>query len=186
MILPGKKHVRLFEEATDRAITRHHDELVPDMMPGFVAAFVVLIVGLACAIKAFEAVNPRLSYPAQPMALEADSDDSGRGIWFSLSAPAKSIVVTTDDQKIFEWPLDPLKALQSKSYLEFKDYLRGRRKQVVEDLVLSMDQEGIESKSRAVIAVDEHLTYAHFKPIMLALSSAGIRSYGFETRSDGD
>ncbi len=186
MILPGKKHIRLHEEAAERAVARHQAEIVPDVVPGFIAAFVVLIVGLACSIKAFEATNPRLSYPAQPLALEADSDDAGRGIWFSLSAPAKNIVVTTDDQKIFEWPLDPLKAIQSKSYLEFSDYLRNRRKQVVEDLVLSMNRDGIESKSRAVIAVDEHLTYAHFKPIMLALSSAGIRSYGFETRSDGD
>jgi hypothetical protein len=33
----------------------------------------------------------------------------------------------------------------------------------------------------AVVSLDDRLTYAHFKPVMLALVGAGIRSYGFET-----
>ena len=186
MILPGKKHVRLYQEAFARATERNEGDLGVDLLPAVLSALVVLIIGFACAVKTFEAINPRLSYPAQPIALDSNDNGIDRGIWFSLSAPGPNIVVTTDDQKIFEWPLDPLKALQSKGYVDFKDYLKDRRRLVIENLILSMDHEGIEAKSRAVVAVDEHLTYAHFKPIMLALSGAGIRSYGFETRSDGD
>lgn len=190
MILPGKKRVRLYQEAFARSKARLEDGLNEEvgaaLIPALLAAMVVLVVGLACGVKSFEAANPRLAYPAQLLVLDGDSEESNRSIWFSLSAPDQTIIVTTDDQKIFEWPLDPIKTLQSKGYLDFKEFLKVRRKLVIENLVLSMDREGIETKSGAVVAVDERLTYAHFKPVMLALAAAGIRSYGFETRSDGE
>lgn len=186
MILPGKKKVRLYQEAFERTSWRLTGDLSTDLVPGLVMAFAVVMVGLGCAVKAFEAVNPRLSYPARPLALEAESDDAGRGIWFSMSASGENVLVTTDEQKTFEWPLDPEEALESKGYGEFVSFLRARRKKIVEDMVMAMDKDSIEAKSRAVVSLDERLTYAHFKPVMLALANAGIRSYGFETRSDGD
>ena len=118
--------------------------------------------------------------------MEAESDDAGRGIWLSMSALGGNIYVTTDEKKTFQWPLDPEEVLESKGYKEFTDFLGARRKRIVEDMVLSMDRDSIEAKSRTVVALDETLTYAHFKPVMLALANAGIRSYGFETRSDGE
>ncbi len=190
MILPGKKRVRLYQEAVDRTSWRLTHDLLSDtgsgLVPGLVMAFAVVMIGLGCAVKAFEAANPRLSYPASPLALEAESDDAGRGIWFSMSALGENIHVTTDEKKTFEWPLDPEEALESKGYREFREFLDARRKRIVEDMVLSMDRDSIEAKARTIVALDETLTYAHFKPVMLALANAGIRSYGFETRSDGE
>lgn len=186
MILPGMKKVRLYQEALARSGLRVGGDYTADLVPGLVATFAVVLVGLGCAIKAFDAANPRLSQAAHPVVLEGSEEGSMGGIWLSMSANGENIMVTTDDKQAFEWPLDPEEGLDSEGYEQFTDFLRDRRKKVVEDLVLSMDRRDIESGTRAVISVDERLTYAHFKPVMLAMANAGIRSYGFETRSKED
>lgn len=186
MILPGRKRVRLFQEAFSRAFDRAESTAFDGMFPGILAAIIVLFVGLACSTKIFETANPRLGYPAQLPPLDARENHAPYGLWFSLSAPEESMVVTTDDQQLFQWPLDPDSALESKGYGDFRQYLQQRRFTITEDLVMSMARANLDDKTRAVVAVDEHLTYAHFRPVMLALAGAGFSRYAFETRVRGD
>lgn len=186
MILPNKKRVRLFQESFARAFDRLGNPDLEPLLPGLLIGIVVLIIGLACSTKAFEAANPRLGYPAQLVPLNTHKYATQSGVWFSMSAPGTSIIVTTDDQRLFEWPMDPKEALDADDYQNFRNYLAARRLAIIENLVLSMDKADLENKTRAIVAVDEHLTYAHFKPVMLALASAGYSRYAFETRSHGD
>ncbi|MEY4632280.1 MAG: hypothetical protein RIQ81_2400 [Pseudomonadota bacterium] len=180
-ILPGKKKVRMLDEAFDRASSRLEEGTQVDISVGMLALLITGVIALACGVKAFDVANPRLSYPGQPLAMDLDANETAPGIWFSMAPDDDKVILTTDDRRIFEWSLDPEEALDSAGYREFEKFLKERRRQIVENLVLSMSREDLDTRSMAVVSLDDRLTYAHFKPVMLALVGAGIRSYGFET-----
>ena len=186
MTLPGNKKVRLFDLAFDRAAVRLSDGMSCDMSIGGLVLVAVGIIGLACATKSFDSANPRLSYPGKTVDIGLSPASVNPGIWFSMTPEGDNVVVTTDDRRVFEWPLDPKIAMENRSYKDFTNFLKIRRDQTVEDFVLAMRKTGVQSGTMAVVAMDDRLTYAHFKPVMLALAGAGIRSYGFETSVGGD
>jgi hypothetical protein len=119
--------------------------------------------------------NPRAGHPANVMTFPAKSGRDS-AIWISVAPIGDDIVVTTADRKLFKWPqsianmpdIDPLVR-----------HLRGIIANELEAAALA--KRALKSQSTALIAADQNLAFHHMRPIISALSQAGISRYAFET-----
>jgi hypothetical protein len=139
---------------------------------GFIAFQMVLLL----TAYILNGSNHRAGNPSNPIDYQAEPFPDVP-LWFSVTPVGHDIVVTTPQRRVYRWPqstntLKPLK--------EFVEDLRSMVEIEVRSIALKNDASL--ARPTAVISADQHLTYAHLKPIVLALAEVGIRDYALETR----
>ncbi len=119
-------------------------------------------------------VNKRLKSQATPLVLEGDAARSTT-MWYSV-APQQDggLTIASNDGNHFAIAQD------GQGFVSFEEHLIAKKKQVLQDVMLANRMD--ETSSMVVLSVDESLTYAHIRPVIYALSRAGISRYGFEGR----
>ena len=121
-------------------------------------------------------LNPRTGSPANVLEYPAPNQHEG-AIWMSVSIRGSKIVITTFDRKVFTLPRENIVDADLE---QFDQYL----KKAVRELTIStgLSKYLSDTRSRAILAVDQNLNYYHLRPIIRALGRAGMNQYGFETR----
>ena len=140
----------------------------------FGSQFVVLLLTAHVVAR----LDSRAGSPADVVTLAEGAATSlpDSAIWFSVTPVDNDIVITTNDRQVFRYA-------QSQELVSemaaFRRYLEAR----VRTEIVSAGVSGrfAEQQSRVIIAADQRLKYRHIRPILYALSAAGVRRYGFET-----
>jgi len=119
--------------------------------------------------------NPRVGHPANVMTYPAPSGRDS-AIWLSVAPMGREIIVTTSDRQIFRWD-------QNGSIMTNIDPLVRHIRQIIANEIESaaLAKRALKSQSTAIIAADQNLAFYHIRPLISALSQAGISRYAFET-----
>lgn len=121
-------------------------------------------------------LNPRLGNHAQTIEFLSSPAEEG-SIWIAVSLQNEHIVATTANRKVFKWTQKNSDLSQLKPFM---DYLETQMLDI--SMATSLAKKVSKTQSLVVLAVDQSLKYGHIKPIIYALSKAGITEYAFETR----
>ena len=152
--MPNHRFLYLMEDiaAKIERLRRHHIWFPFPTMISF--TLILLFTG-----HSLLGLNPRLGNPAHIVDFPSEATEEG-AIWFSLSLDRENVVVTTFNRKVFRWP----KELTSLEPLEpFLGFLN--QKIVEATLSASLLKRAAKIETIAVIAVDQHVKFAHLKPI---------------------
>lgn len=119
--------------------------------------------------------NPRAGHPANVMTFPAQPGRDS-AIWMSVAPVGDEIVVTTADRQIFRWPQSTM------DMPELGALVRHLKSIIANELeAAALAKRALKSQSTALIAADQNLAFHHIRPIISALSQAGISRYAFET-----
>jgi hypothetical protein len=119
--------------------------------------------------------NPRAGHPANVMTFPAKSGRDS-AIWLSVAPIDGEIIITTADRHIFRWP-------QNQQNMPNIDPMVRHLRSMIENEIESaaLAKRALKSQTIAIIAADQNLAFYHMRPIISALSQAGISRYAFET-----
>lgn len=120
--------------------------------------------------------NPRITSSAEVLSFDGDVDREG-GIFLSVVASEDGVIVDTGDRRRF---VIVGGSRNSEDLAQLITYMKTRTATAVSDVILSSRIDPI--ATTVTIAADQHLAYFHIKPILYALSQAGISRYAFETK----
>lgn len=123
-------------------------------------------------------LNYRLLSKAEVLAFPSESEYEG-SIWISLSSYEDNLLITTDDKKVFYWPINSSDPDSKDTTKIFIEYLKTRKNEVLQTIGLS--NLALSNQLMVVIAADQKLRFIHIRPILYALGEAGINQYAFET-----
>lgn len=138
---------------------------------------ILLASGLCLFLTAhiLSGTNPRAGHPANVMTYPASSGRDS-AIWLSVAPIGSEIIVTTADRQIFRWSQD------SQTLPNLEPMVRHIRRTIANEIEsAALAKKALKSQTTAIIAADQNLAFYHFRPIISALSQAGISRYAFET-----
>ncbi|WP_141736664.1 hypothetical protein [Oligoflexus tunisiensis] len=121
-------------------------------------------------------LNPRLGARVDVIQYDAKNLPDG-GIWLGVFQDGKQVLVVTSDRRRFSWPID---SQNMKDIDPLVTYLKGRVKKEAYSTAIKLESN--QTRTTAVLAVDQKLKYIHLRPVIYALAEARIAKYGFETR----
>lgn len=121
-------------------------------------------------------LNPRLGARVDVLEYGARPLQDG-GIWLGIYPENDKVVVVTSDRKKFSWSLQSNKMHDTEPLVQ---YLRDRVRKEAYSTAIKLESN--QTRTTAVLAVDQELKYLHIRPVLYALAKAKIAKYGFETR----
>jgi hypothetical protein len=121
-------------------------------------------------------LNPRLGARVDVIQYDAQNLPDG-GIWLGVFQDGQQVLVVTSDRRRFSWPID---SQNMKDIDPLVTYLKGRVKKEAYSTAIKLESN--QTRTTAVLAVDQKLKYIHLRPVIYALAEARIAKYGFETR----
>ncbi len=121
-------------------------------------------------------LNPRLGARVDVLEYGAKHLQDG-GIWLGVYPERDNVVVVTSDRQRFSWSLES----QHMGELEpLISYLRDKVRREAYSTAIKLESN--QTRTRAILAVDQKLKFLHLRPVLYALAEARIAKYGFETR----
>lgn len=138
---------------------------------------ILIVSGLCLYLTAhiLSGANPRAGHPANVMTFPAKSGKDS-AIWLSVAPIDGEIVITTADRHIFRW------SQKQHSMPNIDPMVRHLRKTIADEIESAvLAKRALKSQTIAIIAADQNLAFYHMRPIITALSQAGISRYAFET-----
>jgi biopolymer transport protein ExbD len=121
-------------------------------------------------------LNPRIGSQSTPIILEGSTASEG-SIWMAVLLRKDKLVITTDSKQIFQWNADKI---DKKELEPFIAYLKAEKLSLSFSALLAKRIQLIQTL--VVMAVDQQLNYAQVRPLLYALSQAGISHYAFEVK----
>lgn len=121
-------------------------------------------------------LNIRTGNPAEVVNMSAPSEREG-SIWLSISMmDQKTIVAMTGDRKIYRWDVDnPTEGVN-----KIRQYLQKRQYDLI--MAAALAKRIDKTSTKVVFAVDRHIKFKQFYPLLTMLSQVGIDNYAFEVR----
>lgn len=139
----------------------------------------LISVGLTAILVAqiFTTVNPSLKRAVNPILLESP-DISMKNIVVNVYMKNENVIVQMEDGS--RAGISP-NAIQEEDVESLKALFMNRISKEIRSAIVK--RRSYQEQFTAVLAVDQTLKFQHMRPILIALASAGITDYGFQTRN---
>lgn len=146
----------------------------------FTANPVILFIpfGLMCLLLIYVSLetSPRIYSNAKPLLLNHKEESPTFTLHYTIAPAPEGLRIVSNNGDIFS-----LNGQQDDKGLDlFTNSLKSSIRSTINDVALANRMD--EQTSFVVLTLDERLTYAHVRPVIYALASAGITRYGFEGR----
>lgn len=161
-----------WQEAIYALKERMHDPILWFPFPALIAFGLIIIL----RGHLLTGLNPRLGARVDVLEYAARPFQDG-GIWLGVYPDLDKVVVVTSDRKKFSWPLE---SSSMEDMMPLINYLKERTKKEAYSTAIKLESN--QTRTTAVLAVDQRLKYLHLRPVIYALAEAKIAKYGFETR----
>ncbi len=163
-----------FEEQRERLTTLNDLGIILPLWVSVFSFFLVLILNT----KLLSGFNFRLGNNIDYIETSSKVSTPDSLVWFSVSLDKDKIKIVSKNSEVFFLNTSNPNDVQFKNFLNF---LKEKKIAFVENVGLSNNKDLL--PLRAIIALDQSLTFQAIRPIFLALSKAGINEYAFETKS---